>query len=985
MATIRIDGQDYPVEEGQNLLQACLGLGLNLPYFCWHPALGSVGACRQCALLQYQNQDDTRGRLVMGCMTPVADGQILSIKAANAVTFRAGVIETLMTNHPHDCPVCEEAGECHLQDMTVMSGHHQRRFRGRKRTFSNQDLGPCIGHEMNRCITCYRCLRFYRDYAGGQDLHAYGSRNQIYFGRFEDGTLESVFSGNLVEVCPTGVFTDKTLAAHYSRKWDLQCAPSVCVHCSLGCNTSPGERYGMLKRIQNRYHPEINGHFLCDRGRFGYEFVNHPERLRQSYQRIDGELIPCSAEAAVTALQQFFSPQQAEAKQADANSAVPKARPIGIGSPRATLESNWALQQLVGADHFFSGLSRADETLHQAMLSLLLSCTHATTLEQVERADAVLVIGEDLLNSAPRLGLSVRQAIRAASLAKADAIRVPLWQDQAVQIAGQDVGHPLYLLHSQRSELDNLARDSVHASPQQQAQLGFAIAHALDPQAPAVAGLEPRQQALASEIATRLMEARYPLLIAGASSRSRELIYACAQIHQALVRQRGKAKPVGLQLVFPESNSLGLALLTRHQHENSLDDAFTLANLRPTRALILENDLYRRAPKAQVDHFFDQLEQKVVIDLLASPTTARADLLLAATSFAESRGTLVNNEGRAQTLFPVFPPPREMAMSWQWLRRVAAADWLQANPLVEVNDEAQLLAQLAASDPLLAPLQALAGTDANPDANPNTTHSSRWTTPRMPHRYSGRTALRAQLNIHEPQQPHDPDSTLAYSMEGLPVYRRVTAQDPGLPPLPFAWYPGWNSNQAQYKFDQQRRGLLGREVAEARLIPAKTVQHPTWYAPAGRRADQNSEQRGEPMSPALLIVPQPQAFGSEELSRVAAAIAARTAPLRLWLHPEDGQRQSIADGDQLVIQLDSLDILLQAQFDPGQAPGTARVTDGMPPLCGCTLPQYSRIIRSGANPLIASDRPQELDPSLQADTHLNPHPNQEQEQEQADD
>lgn len=933
MATIRIDGQDYAVEEGQNLLQVCLGLGLDLPYFCWHPALGSVGACRQCALLQYQNADDTRGRLVMGCMTPVADGQILSLKADTAVAFRSGIIETLLTNHPHDCPVCEEAGECHLQDMTVMSGHHQRRFRGSKRTFANQDLGPCIGHEMNRCITCYRCLRFYRDYAGGNDLHAYGSRNQIYFGRFEDGTLESVFSGNLVEVCPTGVFTDKTLAAHYSRKWDLQCAPSICVHCSLGCNTSPGERYGVLKRIQNRYHPQINGHFLCDRGRFGYNFVNHPERIRQSYLRQNGEFSPISAEAAVAALQQFVTPSKTDPS---------KGRPIGIGSPRATLESNWALQQLVGPDHFFSGLARTDETLLQAMLALLLSCTESTSLLQVEQADAVLIIGEDLFNSAPRLGLSVRQAVLAASLAKADAIRVPQWQDQAVQIAGQNVGHPLYILHSHRSELDDLARDSYHTSPQQQAQLGFAIAHAIDNHAPAVAEsrLNQREQALANEIAATLIKADYPLLIAGASSRSLGLIQACSQIHQALNRQRDNAKPAGLQLVFPESNSLGLALLSRHQHENSLDDAFAMAALRPTRALILENDLYRRAPKAAVDRFFDHLSETLVIDLLANPTSVRADLLLPATSFAESRGTLVNNEGRAQTLFPVFPAPRELAMSWQWLRRVVAAN----NPLAEVNDEAGLLAQLAASDPLLAPLQTL--------ANRNNDDSPAWTTPRMPHRYSGRTAIRAQLNVHEPQQPCDPDSALAYSMEGVPVYRRAAGLHPGLPPLPFAWYPGWNSNQALQKFDQQRRGQLGHEVAEARLIPAKNVLTHNWYDPAGRRANKTDEQAAR----ALLIVPQPLAFGSEELSRASAAIAARSQPASLWLHPDDAHPQGIADGDQVAINLDGHELSLQAQLDPGQAPGIARVADGMPPLCGCSLPQRSTLRRQGGNPIIASDQ-----------------------------
>lgn len=250
MATIHVDGKEYEVNGAENLLQACLSLGLDIPYFCWHPALGSVGACRQCAVKQYQNAEDTRGRLVMSCMTPAQDGTFISIDDAEAKTFRESVVEWLMTNHPHDCPVCEEGGNCHLQDMTVMTGHSFRRYRFTKRTHNNQELGPFISHEMNRCIACYRCVRYYKDYADGTDFGVYGAHDNVYFGRPESGTLESEFSGNLVEVCPTGVFTDKTHSERYNRKWDMQFAPSVCQQCSVGCNTSPGERYGEIRRIE---------------------------------------------------------------------------------------------------------------------------------------------------------------------------------------------------------------------------------------------------------------------------------------------------------------------------------------------------------------------------------------------------------------------------------------------------------------------------------------------------------------------------------------------------------------------------------------------------------------------------------------------------------------------------------------------------------------------------------------------------------------
>ena len=148
MTKIIVDNQPYSVQADQSLLSACLALGLNLPYFCWHPALGSVGACRQCAVKQFRDEKDTRGRLVMACMTPVAEGVRVSIEDKDAVEFRAGIIEGLMQSHPHDCPVCDEGGECHLQDMTVMTGHAYRRYEFAKRTFRNQDL--CAKEQFER-------------------------------------------------------------------------------------------------------------------------------------------------------------------------------------------------------------------------------------------------------------------------------------------------------------------------------------------------------------------------------------------------------------------------------------------------------------------------------------------------------------------------------------------------------------------------------------------------------------------------------------------------------------------------------------------------------------------------------------------------------------------------------------------------------------------------------------------------------------------
>jgi len=377
--TIYIDDQAYEVPEGDNVLEACLNAELDLPYFCWHPEMGSVGACRQCALVQFRDEEDTQGRIVMGCMTPVSEGARFSMRGSKASQFRSNIVESLMLNHPHDCPVCAEGGECHLQDMTMMVGHRDRSYRGRKNTHNNQDLGPLIHHEMNRCISCYRCTRYYNDYAGGKDLAAQAAHDHVYFGRHEDGTLESEFAGNLVEVCPTGVFTDKPLVNEYTRKWDMQSAPSVCTGCALGCNISPGERYGKLKRIHNRYNSAVNGYFLCDRGRYGGNFVNDEKRAEfAGVLNANGRYNAIHTEQALKQLSQWCN----------------RKKVIGIGSPRASLETNYLLQRIAGEQNFCSGMADHEVGLVAAIKDRLQhGSVNTPSMQQVESADVVLVLG----------------------------------------------------------------------------------------------------------------------------------------------------------------------------------------------------------------------------------------------------------------------------------------------------------------------------------------------------------------------------------------------------------------------------------------------------------------------------------------------------------------------------------------------------------------------------------------------------------------
>lgn len=397
MPKLIIDNIELEVPEGTNVLEAARSIGIVIPHFCWHPALGKAGACRVCAVKLLEGP--VKG-VQMSCMLPAQDGMVVSTSDEEALAMRRAVIEWLMINHPHDCPVCDEGGECQLQDYTIAGGHGIRRYDGNKRTHVNQQLGPLIEHEMNRCIQCYRCARFYQEYAGGSDFGVMGRSGAVYFGRQRDGRLESPFSGNLVDICPTGVFTDKT-ARFRARYWDYDMAPSLCPHCSLGCNTVPMARYRELLKVTARRNDDVNGWFICDRGRFSNAVVNDPERPRQAL--VDGMAVDMDAalDAALERLNEFISLHGSGALAI-------------VGSPRMSLEGNLLaarLRDLLGAGSlcYFGDLVHAERTLEAVSL---LNGDNSASQEDVRRADLVAVMECDLLEQAPMMALAVRQAWR---------------------------------------------------------------------------------------------------------------------------------------------------------------------------------------------------------------------------------------------------------------------------------------------------------------------------------------------------------------------------------------------------------------------------------------------------------------------------------------------------------------------------------------------------------------------------------------------
>jgi len=900
MAIIHIDGKDFTASPQHNLLQACLSQGLDLPYFCWHPALASVGACRQCAVKQYANPDDKTGRIVMACMTPAADGIRISIADPEAKAFRASVIEWMMTNHPHDCPVCEEGGECHLQDMTVMTGHTYRRYRFTKRTHRNQYLGPFIKHEMNRCIACYRCVRFYRDYAGGHDLDVHGAHNNVYFGRDVDGVLESEFSGNLVEVCPTGVFTDKTLSSAYNRKWDMRSVPSVCVHCGVGCNTFVSERGGQVRRILNRFNGEVNGYFLCDRGRFGYGFANAPDRpLTPVLRESNGITRPMAKAEMLDEL----------AKQFDAGGKV-----IGIGSPRASLEANFALRKLVGADAFYAGISINEaKCLATIIDNMNAGAVKTATLQDVEGADAVLVLGEDVTNTAPRLALALRQAVRTRAMDIAAQMKIPPWQDAAVRSAAHDIRSPLFIASPTTTRLDDVAAALYRAAPDDIAQFGLAICHLIDNNTPAAEGLPTDARAMAARIASELLAAKRPLIVSGCQLGTATILQAAANIAHAL--SRGESTP-RIMMTAPECNSLGLALM---QCGNVQDALKAVAEENVSTVIILENDLYRRASRRDVDAFFENSTTVVALDHIETKTTAKANIILPCANFAECEGTLVNNEGRAQRSFQAVIPKGDVRPSWLWLRDIAAAGGQAPAASWQFFDD--VVRTIATALPAFAAIG-----EAAPSGDFRVAGSRIRS---EPHRFSGRTAIYAAQTVHEPKPAMLEGSPFSSTMEGY--YGQMPAAL-----IPFFWAPGWNSGQSLHKFQDEASGALrggnsGVRLLEPRGGDTEGQALGTRQTPFKREADQ------------WLVVPNPHIFGSEELSAKAPAIAELCKPPCLSLNADDARILGVQAGAEIEITLEAGQLRLPVMLAPELPSGVAAMSADLPETAGFLLPGWARL------------------------------------------
>lgn len=821
MPKIIVDGKEIEAKEAKNCLEALLENNIDLPYFCYHPALGAVGSCRLCAIKTYKDEMDAKGRMAMACMEPVAEGKRISIKDQEVNTFRKWIIEWAMVSHPHDCPICDEGGECHLQDMTVMTGHRSRRYRGKKTTHNNQYLGPFINHEMNRCIQCYRCVRYYQNYAGGHDLIVMMSRSRVYFGRRADGVLESPFAGNLIDVCPTGVFTDKTQKKHYIRKWNQETAPSICTQCGMGCNTIPGACYGKLRRITPRYNEDVNGYFICDRGRFGYQYNNAQTRLREPLAMDNGIHRITDRKKAWQKIKMFCQMDKVVA---------------GIGSPRASLEANYALQKLVGEQNFSIGVSGEDHELIIEGLDVYQRCSAPTpTVKEVEQSDCILVLGADVTHEIPRQDLAIRQSVKN--------------------------GATLWILSSRGTALDGVAKERQPRTPSELIKSTTQILNNLS---------RPSQSdSFEGRVAQTLNQAKKPLIIVGWYHGLAKLFRMAGSMVQALQDQQKEAR---LLIAFPEANTVGVGLLGGVSFDVILK---RIENGDIERLIVLENDLLHRTSDSQrLQKALKKLNRFLLLDHTETVTTSLATDVIPIATTVESNGTWVNAEGRAGRSYQVYLPDPFVPDAWEVLRDLPNSEGMAKNDVWKTPDD--VLRDLGMEKPLFKPT-----VDIAPPAN---FRQNGQKIPRQSHRASGRMANPSIKDVRQHlKPPEDSDTPFCFSMEGS---HNVVPWSL----IPRYWTPNWNSQEAVSKFQAELGlGLHGGACGQRLIEPngGKALQE----SQTKTEQEEISINKGE-----ILLVPSAEIFGSEPFSRLSEAIEELVPKPYLDLHPDTAGELTLKEG-----------------------------------------------------------------------------------------
>ncbi len=664
LLNLTINGQPVQAPKGSTIWQAAKLAGIFIPIYCYHPKMPPLGACRIC-LVEVEKAPKPQA----ACCTAIAEGMNIKVDSKVAESARAGVMEFLLINHPLDCPICDKGGECDLQNFAVEYGRATGRFQEEKRHLGKAiDLGPTIALDRERCIMCMRCVRFGNEITQDEGLIILERGNQSEIGTFPGQPYVSQFSGNVTEICPVGALTSRTYRFK-ARPWELRHTPSVCAHCSVGCNIEVDTRLGReVVRFMGRTNDSVDDGWLCDRGRYGYGFIQSEQRLRTPLLRRGAKLEPATwAEAfdyIVTRLNEIrekYGPQAIG----------------GIAGTHATNEELYLFQKLL------RGLLGTGNVDHKhgsfgAVPPAAIPAIHSATIAGLETAKVIVLIGADPSQRQPIIELRIKKALKAGAklviigpalkaLDRFAKVRMPVGLEQVgaavnavlAQLvkSGTAKGLQDETLKSHLSDLYGSYENGAELSAQLQQ-----IASLLE-------GAD-RISFLYDEIATE-------------QESNADLLTDLARL--ALATGQLGLTGVGIGRLTENNNSWG-ALdmgvtpgvgpgyteaapgLTYAQMLGATDHSNGQSNGQPSDQPPLKALLVMGAnPLTQIERLggnpsaFSELELLVVQELFMSETAARAHVVLPVASFAEKEGTFTNTEGRVQLITPAIPPLQGVA------------------------------------------------------------------------------------------------------------------------------------------------------------------------------------------------------------------------------------------------------------------------------------------------------------------------------------
>ncbi len=397
--TLKIDDRDVTVPPGTLVIEAARRMGIEVPSFCYFPGLSLQAACRMCLV-----EVEKAPKLQTACTLVAMPGMIVRTSTPQVHEARKGMLEFLLANHPLDCPVCDKGGECELQDMVFTYGADKSRFNEEKRHTPEQKWSEAVYYDAPRCILCFRCVRVCDE---GMDVKALGvgarGSQSVIIPNGEDH-LDCEECGMCIDICPVGALTSGTYR-YKTRPWEMTYVSTVCTHCSNGCKTTLSVRNNEILRANNRDLSGFNKDFLCVKGRFGFDYTKHAERLKLPLVRRNGKLVPSSWEDALAEV----SRRLAEVHKANG------AESIGfIGSNRTTNEENYLLGRIARASIGTNNIDHHRTADYASLIASLgpLAGEASATMEQLYEADAVLLVGHDPTEQSPLVAWQIRSAIR---------------------------------------------------------------------------------------------------------------------------------------------------------------------------------------------------------------------------------------------------------------------------------------------------------------------------------------------------------------------------------------------------------------------------------------------------------------------------------------------------------------------------------------------------------------------------------------------